>query len=697
MKHIKFIAMLAFAALMAFSCKEPVDPDALTMGQATIEVPADGGSQTITFTTNAAWTIGADKNFVTFDQTSGEAGTVNVKVTFAPNDGYDAREAKIEVIAGAEGALTSTFLVKQAGKELVGMEIVYNLSYKPQTFEFTVNSTKNVNVEIVEGKDWISRVESKAAPVSEKLVFAVADNTDQPKRTGKIAVTIGEDVYALIVNQANNFVYADACDAKYIGNADRVYDNANWVYTTIKQYCITLSNADAKAVIVLSATPEGNPLEALPVGTYTTDEAGTRDAETCHVKVNDLEEFYTYVEEDGVVKVAVEAEAEIAKNGDKYEISLVAKDSNGSTYRYKYEGAVAEITADLCHVDPIVTNASTTGQYDTYFTSKARKYYVEAFFSGDCANCTPYYSYLSCTFYGPETQSPTELPTGTFTLVSKGIDSSLPYSNGVSLYEAGDASSIGISRCLIDSETGESTYQSGSASDAATITIAKDENGKYSFAVNGKFIFTLGYDEDWNSILSDPIDVSFTSNAVAVEVSDNAAPITLDGDGELTSVSMGYVGFWYGLNRIKEGSSTFYLGWNSNFDNAYKVEFTINTSGSWNFEKNYANRYCNTPVPAGTYTFSLANEANCILNVNEKSRKSKITNAYTGTVYYVRGGSVTFSDSSVTFDLNAAPLNADGTYGESAHFTGTVATSCMYLQDYSAKTAPTWNEGESTL
>ena len=698
MKQIKAIAMLAIVALIAFSCKPAVEPDALTMGQATIEVPADGGSQTITFTTNSAWTIGADKNFVTFDQTSGEAGTVNVKVSFEANDGYDAREAKIEVIAGADGALTTTFLVNQAAKELVGMEMVYNLTYKPQTFEFTVNSTKSVNVEIVEGKDWISQVESKAAPVSEKLVFAVSDNTDQPKRTGKIAVTIGEDVYALIVNQGNNYVYADACTVKYIGNADRVYDNDNWTYTALKQYCITLSNSDAQAVIVFSAEPEGNPLEAIPAGVYSTDEAGTRDAGTCHVKVNEIEEFYTCVIEDGVEKVVVEAEAEIAKTGDKYEISLVAKDASGSTYRYKYEGAVAEIAADLVHADAALSEATASGQYYTYFTTKARKYYATVYLSGDCTNCAPYYSYLSFTFYGPETGSDNELPTGTFTFADKGTDESITYANGNSLYAAGDMEYVNISRCLVNSETGELEYQSSATATDATVTVAKDEDGKYTFAVKGKFTFGLGYDEDWNTIESDPVDVDFSTNgSVAIDVdSSNMAPICLDVDSELHTTAMGYVGFWYGTDKITTGSNLFYIGWNTAFDNTFKVQLTLNSSSSYTWEKNFANRYCNTPIPAGTYNFSFDKDADCLLNIVADTRKCKITNTYTGTEFYVRGGSVTFTNSSVTFNLQACPRDANNVYGDPVNFTGTVPTTCYYIQDYSAKAAPVWNEAEAS-
>ena len=83
------------------------------MTEITGEFPGAGGSQVLRLRTDLAWTVSADKDWISFDKESGagSSGVTAINVTAAPNDDVS-RKAVITVTAGGE---SHEFEVSQAG------------------------------------------------------------------------------------------------------------------------------------------------------------------------------------------------------------------------------------------------------------------------------------------------------------------------------------------------------------------------------------------------------------------------------------------------------------------------------------------------------------------------------------------------------------------------------------------------------
>ena len=132
MKKIGIILLSAVALIFACKKTEPDKPNPPAPVTPKIEIPAESQavfsqgisiqagtssqSQTVKFTTTAAWSAEvADtkaSTWLSVQPTSGSAGTVTMTVTAPPNTGTDAREASVTIKCGT---VTKKFSVKQAG------------------------------------------------------------------------------------------------------------------------------------------------------------------------------------------------------------------------------------------------------------------------------------------------------------------------------------------------------------------------------------------------------------------------------------------------------------------------------------------------------------------------------------------------------------------------------------------------------
>ena len=116
---------------------------------------------------------------------------------------------------------------------------------------------------------------------------------------------------------------------------------------------------------------------------------------------------------------------------------------------------------------------------------------------------------------------------------------------------------------------------------------------------------------------------------------------------------------------------------------------SVIADAGWTFEKNFASRYCSTPIPDGTYTFSTEAKIGALIPLRySSSSRCYVTNTYTGTTYYPVAGSVTLDNGTITVDLTCKATEA-GLAGRpnspaSIHLTGGTAFTCYYLQDWSA-------------
>ena len=118
---------------------------------------------------------------------------------------------------------------------------------------------------------------------------------------------------------------------------------------------------------------------------------------------------------------------------------------------------------------------------------------------------------------------------------------------------------------------------------------------------------------------------------------------------------------------------------------------SVIAEAGWVFEKNFASRYCNTPVPDGTYTFGTEAKIGALIPLRySSSSRCYVTNTYTGTTYYPVSGSVVLSNGTITVDLTCkateASLAGRPNSPATVHLTGGAPFTCYYLQDWSALT-----------
>lgn len=158
------------------------EPAIGSVGDTEYSFTSSGGTKTITFNTTVGWTAsvnyvngGGEQSWCTISPTSGPAGQGEVTVTINPTEAYENQVA--EVIINAGGAV-KTYTFTQHYKYVLEAD---SLTYTGLSFEENViavpvlsNIEYTINYDPSDAADWITPVESKAAPVQDTLYFQIA-------------------------------------------------------------------------------------------------------------------------------------------------------------------------------------------------------------------------------------------------------------------------------------------------------------------------------------------------------------------------------------------------------------------------------------------------------------------------------------------------------------------------------------------
>lgn len=150
----------------------------------------DGGTATVSFTTNKNWNakvIDTSATWCTVSPVSGGAGTNSITMSIKPNDTPDSRTAAIEL---AVGTITRTINVSQKQKD--ALTVTSNRFEIPKEGgEIEIEARANIDLEYQiseEGSSWISYVGTRAMKTS-YLSFKVAENDSTVKREAKVILT----------------------------------------------------------------------------------------------------------------------------------------------------------------------------------------------------------------------------------------------------------------------------------------------------------------------------------------------------------------------------------------------------------------------------------------------------------------------------------------------------------------------------
>ena len=230
MKNLHSIVLALLAIMLFTGCDKLEDISGgensnnpqIEMHTSEVLFTTDGGNNTISFTTNEAWTAqvinSRADNWCEIYPTSGSAGDVTICVITTPNETPDDRTASIVIKAGTvsktvtvsqkqKDALTVTsskFEVEATGGE-VKIEVKANID-----FEFTIDES---------AQEWIKYEGTRAIKTS-TLTFSVAENDDTEKREGKIAIKSGEFNEVVTIYQAGNEPTIVISQNEYVVSSD---------------------------------------------------------------------------------------------------------------------------------------------------------------------------------------------------------------------------------------------------------------------------------------------------------------------------------------------------------------------------------------------------------------------------------------------------------------------------------------------
>ena len=677
----KFIYFAAALSLLAVSCKEEIKEDVLEVVSSSTVVGVEGTTQKLEFTTNNPWTISSEKEWVTFDVTSGEAGSGVVTMTVSANDTYDSRTSKVTIKSASK---SFAFTVTQFGKTEFGTSVKLSLSSEEQDITIPVQYSVEYDVKVDEdAADWLSVVQTKASLAEGTVIVHVAANTSLTSRSGSFEISTKEYSQKYVVEQQSVKVMTKA-EAVYLGSLQDIYDEENGAFNTFRQFAVILSDEGDNMVVLTVNAAADVETSALPAGSFVVDDSGKHSAGTFSLKSpGGHEKYYTGITVDGSELVVIDGDVKISGGPETYSITATLYDESEVDYTFSYQGAIS--VADKSF-GAECTEVTFAGQYNTYFAGGAQEWKVSLLTSGkDKADNPVLLRNIYLTVYGTPEQT-SELPVGEFKYEVPEIDETIEKDNGVTKATPQTFS-------FTADNGGWVTVTPAAEGTSPSLSITKNEDGTYTFSFSGDFVMSEDiYDDDDNVIDTKVTPFSYDATFDSVylpELEIGPQPTLDDVDVVFTSVfNTQLSGRYYG-KPFDDVSDVFYFGF-MGVNDAYNVNLAVTVSGGYDFQENFkrpngsvVKGCCITPFKTGTYNFakSLVTDSLIPLQI-DKGIYLYIENTYTGTTFYITGGKIVLTDTSITYDITAKPKD-----GSEVKFTGSHESYFQYVKDYRTATS----------
>ena len=669
----KFFITLAAALSVvcaSVSCtKEEEAPDSLTLKSTTILVPCAGSTQKLDFTANVAWTIASDAEWITLDKTGGEAGDASVGMTVALNDTYDNRTGKVTVTAGDK---KTEFTVTQSGLSEFGSAVVYKIDASAQTIEIETKTNLEYTVEVAEeSKGWITVLQAKAAPAEGVVKLQVEAKTELGPRTGYFSIVAPGYVQTYELVQNAEYTAMPSVKASYIKNTQNIY-------TEIYQYAVTLYDEENDGDYVVLALNTGKPedITVIPEGEYTVDATAEVLPGTFSIKSTDGDEkYYTTVVKNGQEILVEDGAVNVAFEDGVYAITTQLVDGAGVDHRYSYEGAIEVADESFAAVAGSFESA---GQYNTYFTTGTYEKHLTLYFSDVIEKELPFVYYAYFTLFTKDGGD--KLVAGKYEYSVPEYNSELTYKNGT-LMASDHTFQISLDDRWVD---GYATYMNLKEGTTPELEITDNGDGTYNIALKASIVREYySVDEDYNQTLieSGEFEISKVLENVAVGDAEANDYYTVVPDDDVVLVSGGnnpnYIGY-YLVNKLNPELNIVQFGYTT-VNGLHELYLSVNLPlDAWTFEKNFNNRYCSNPLPDGTYEFCKTADAPMTHSPVQGVIISRFVNGYTGTVYYINGGTFTLENGDITFNLTAKQSNGDRAV---ISITGGFASDVYYIRD----------------
>ncbi|MDD6152012.1 MAG: BACON domain-containing protein, partial [Bacteroidales bacterium] len=560
MKLNRLFTLCAVVAVAAAACQEEPLPDAVTPSSIEIPVLSVGGSTTVSFSTNCAWTASSDASFVTVSPESGEAGDANLTLSVTPNDTFEERVANVTVVAGS---ITTVYKVRQAYTLVFGAATDKPLSISADEQTFAIQVTSNESYEVAVEGDWLTLLPAtRAVPVTSAASFKASANTGLQKRTATITITSASgSVLKYAVEQAVAEGAMKIASVKYVSNVEDTYDQIEGKVRFHSEYELEFDTENGKVFLAINTPEVEKPLESVPAGGYEVDATNSHAAGTFSVAGA---KYYTRVLDGNREITVIDGSISIESDGKVYSVTAALMDASEkiSTYVYKGEFPAVEDASTACSY----ASVSYVGDYYTYFASGAKGYSF-SLYPSDSAVDADYPYYLSFTVYADKSLDEKTVPTGKFTLDldPEYIDS--PYQSGTVNYKSGTITAYNAYGKL-DPEKGK--YYDFDIPEM-TVEIANVSGTVYSVKIDAKmkgkvsdYIYDENTGETTEKVLGETeFTYSKTFEINIDEIQDGASRPQPDVDASFTgcSISSMYTGFWYGSPYENINSQVWFIQW----------------------------------------------------------------------------------------------------------------------------------------
>ena len=645
--------------------------DLLTLNATSIQASNAGVVQPMSFTTEDAWIIASDADWIAFDKASGSAGSSTVNMTVAKNEGFDARTGRVTLSTTHNGTSKNTvFTVVQSPVEVFNTTVALGIDYAEQDITVDFNSNFTPEVAIVDG-DWLTITRTKAAPVDGKIVLHAAENADLDSRVGVFTVFAGNSLQTYKVVQGNQYTSASNATAVFLGNKQDMGEKGSAPTREMAQFAVQFETPEGLVSLALNVDPTIDDITKLPAGEYTMDETSQYVPGTFSLQSTGLhEKYYTTVTANGKDMEVVDGKVTVTENAGKYSIVAELTDIFFVTHLYSYQGDLVA-TDDSLGARPY--EAKYRGQYYTYFTTKAEETVYCFQFNKALPGNDVWISYMYFNVFSEPGN--TDVPTGKFTYEVPVDNAELGYKTGITEARPGT---------FTVSSPGTPVYEQGvsfgiNTAVAPSFEIIKEEEGFYTLKIDVVITRTEG---------ESSVDIPFkgTFNRVYIgELEDMGVRVVPDGDAVFENGGMNSTtaGQYYG-DIYNDGGHIVCGGCQTINTSAYEVYFTLNlgakaltaTSGTisqkFRDELGATPRYSVENIPDGIYQYAEAYDKDALqllpaflTGTNGPVSRAHVKNNYTGTVYHIIGGSITFAGGVPIFDLETVSEK-----GETAHFTG---------------------------
>jgi hypothetical protein len=212
--HQVILSVVAFiCAILLVGCSSESDPEftpensSISYFSKSLDFTSEGGSATITFTTNKDWSVapsssGGDISWCTVSPSSGKAGTNTVTIKTSQNTLYDDRN--VTLFFTVKDLITNLVITQKQKDALTITTAKYEVASAGGTINVEVKANIDYQIEIPsEYSSWIHQTSSRGLTAS-NIAFTIDKSEEYDKREGEIIVKSGLFEERLKIYQAGS-------------------------------------------------------------------------------------------------------------------------------------------------------------------------------------------------------------------------------------------------------------------------------------------------------------------------------------------------------------------------------------------------------------------------------------------------------------------------------------------------------------